>query len=68
MEYIESYRAEVDRLHAQRDLYRGALERVGLLAIWLHRDRREPDKVLAYSQELTQLARHLPLSLHEESS
>lgn len=31
-------------------------ERVGLLAQWIHRDRHEPDKVLAYAQELANLS------------
>jgi hypothetical protein len=33
----------------------GGFERVALLAEWLQRDRREPDKVLAYAQELANL-------------
>jgi hypothetical protein len=31
-------------------------ERVDLLASWIDRDKREPDKILAYAQELVRLA------------
>jgi hypothetical protein len=31
------------------------LERVGKLAAWIERDRREPDKVIAYAQELARI-------------
>jgi hypothetical protein len=33
-----------------------AFERIGKLAAWIERDRREPDKVLAYAQELACLS------------